>query len=70
MVWSRELPEAVQNTAEWFVLELLKVHPARTWDPDEAELFYIPILPVISYWARDCDGTNHAQRLVSGEWFD
>ncbi|MEW5316478.1 MAG: hypothetical protein WDW38_007850 [Sanguina aurantia] len=62
-VWSRELPEAVQNTAEWFVLELLKLHPARTWDPAEAELFYIPILPVTSFWAQDCDGTNHTQRL-------
>lgn len=65
-IWLQESPETAQNTAEWFVLELLKLHPARTMDPAEAELFYVPILPVTSFWAGTCEGSNHTQRMVGG----
>lgn len=65
-IWYQEVPETAQNTAEWFIMELLRVHPARTMNPDEAELFYLPILPVTSFWAKECSGTSHVQRMVGG----
>ncbi|MEW5305053.1 MAG: hypothetical protein WDW36_007618 [Sanguina aurantia] len=34
-------------------------------NPDEAELFYLPILPVTSYWAKECRGTSHVQRMAA-----
>ncbi|MEW5305052.1 MAG: hypothetical protein WDW36_007617 [Sanguina aurantia] len=62
-VWYQEVPETAQNSVEWFIMELLRAHPARTLHAHEAELFYLPILPVTSYWAQNCSGTSHVQRM-------
>jgi hypothetical protein len=48
------------------MLALLRRHPARVHDPDEATLFVVPMMPYVSMAAGDCLGESHAQRMSRG----
>lgn len=67
--WKHETSEKAQYTAEIFILEQLRIHPKRTPDPEQATLFYIPVLSVLSFWAKNCETlsnrtTTHEIRMV------
>lgn len=70
--WKHEISDKAQYTAEIFILEQLRIHPKRTMDPEQATLFYIPVLSVLSFWAKECETfanrtTTHENRMV-GPW--
>jgi len=46
------------------MLQLLRRHPARVTDPDQASLFVLPLMPYISSGAGECMGETHEQRMV------
>lgn len=46
------------------MIQLLQGHPARVLEPEPASLFVLPVLPYISFLARDCLGTSHEQRMA------
>jgi len=62
-VWEHEKRDLVQDLAELWLLRSLVNHPSRTYDPEEADLFYIPMLPVLSFRVGNCSGMNHAGRM-------
>lgn len=54
--WQDEHEERAQNTAEIWLHRALLVHPWRVLDPEEADLFYVPVYPMVSQvhdWGRD-----------------
>jgi hypothetical protein len=52
-----------QHAAEVWMYRQMLQHPLRTLDPSRARLFYVPVFLHLSYFARRCKGSSHAQRL-------
>lgn len=67
--WRDEEGEHSQNMAEVWVHQTLKKHPHRTWNPLEADMFYIPLYIAVSSDVEPmagslmCDGLTHMQRM-------
>lgn len=60
--WQDEHEERAQNTAEVWLHRALLVHPWRVLDPEQADIFYIPIYPMVSQvqdWGRDFQDYRH-----------
>lgn len=44
--------------------QVLSVHPSRVYDPERADLFYVPVLPHLDSDAGRCNGTGHKARMA------
>lgn len=62
-IWSHEKKDVAQDMAELWMLNSLSQHPNRTLDPEEASLFYVPVLPVTSYMVGKCRNRTHKERM-------
>lgn len=62
-IWSHEKKDLAQDMAELWLLSSLSRHPNRTLDPEEASLFYVPVLPVTSFRAGRCRNKSHEERM-------
>ena len=51
------------QAAEVSMLMLLIDHPRRVYNPENASLFVVPVLPYTSYLAGDCMGDSHEGRM-------
>ena len=45
------------------MINLLSRHRARTFDPEEATLFIVPVFPRVSHDVHQCQGTDHPTRM-------
>lgn len=76
--WQHEREESAQNTGEIWLHQALLRHPWRVLDPDEADVFYVPLYAVTSQildWGdqngppvgtrikRRCEGYTHSERM-------
>lgn len=43
----------------------LSNHPMRVYDPSQASLFYVPMLPHLDQDAGHCNGTSHLGRMAA-----
>lgn len=67
-VWSHEVEGAAQNTGEVWFYSSIKDHFRRTWNPEEADVFYVPIFPLTSFRIRNCrlsQNFTHDERMLS-----
>lgn len=62
-VWEHEKADNVQDLAEIWLYRSLMDHPNRTYDPAEADLFFIPMFPVMSFRVGKCMGMTHTSRM-------
>lgn len=63
-IWTHEIRNTAQNTGELWMYTKLADHPNRTKDPEEADLFYVPLFSFTSFRTGDCQGTNHSERML------
>lgn len=70
--WQDERTETAQNVGEVWMHQALLRHPWRVLDPEDADLFYVPLYPVVSFLLhqnaqtnaeRKCRGRGHHQRM-------
>ena len=67
--WRDEEGEHAQNMAEVWVHQTLLKHQHRTWDPIEADMFYIPLYISVSSDVEPmagslmCEGLTHMERM-------
>ena len=67
--WRDEEGEHAQNMAEIWVHQTLLKHPYRTFDPMEADMFYIPLYISVSSDVEPmagslmCEGLTHMERM-------
>jgi hypothetical protein len=68
--WQKEKEDA-QDSADIWLHYAFKSHPLRTYDPEEADIFFVPFLLRISHAVgdkRECAGTkSHAERVSQFE---
>mmetsp|Transcript_22924 Transcript_22924/g.58297 ORF Transcript_22924/g.58297 Transcript_22924/m.58297 type:complete len:479 (+) Transcript_22924:35-1471(+) len=57
----------MQNTAEVGAAKVLRRHPMRVQDPNDALLFFVPVLTYVSKWiSAPCGNTSsHRQRMAA-----
>lgn len=55
--WQDERGDMAQNMAEVWMHQALLEHPWRVFDPSEADLFFVPMYPVLRYVI--ISGTHH-----------
>lgn len=67
--WQDERFDMAQNMAEIWMHKALLVHPWRVLDPDDADLFYVPVYPVLSYANKNCGGMTHLERMTKAVSF-
>ncbi len=53
--WQHEQEETAQNMAEIWIHRALLAHPWRVLDAEKADVFYVPVYPVLSK-LHDCSG--------------
>lgn len=66
--WQDERFDMAQNMAEVWIHQGMLAHPWRVTDPAEADLFYVPIYPVLSYQLlhednEKCHERTHEERM-------
>ena len=66
--WQDERADMAQDMGEVWLHQSFLTHPWRVLDPESADLFFIPLLPVLGFKLlgdqRTCDGLTHQQRLT------
>ncbi|CAN0517705.1 unnamed protein product, partial [Laminaria digitata] len=66
--WQDEREGRAQDASEIWLHQSLLEHPWRVLDPEEAEVFFIPIYPVLNAKTqkhlKECDGLNKHQRAT------
>ncbi|CAM9446786.1 unnamed protein product, partial [Ascophyllum nodosum] len=67
--WQDERADMAQDMGEIWLHRAMLDHPWRVLEPDKADVFYVPMYPVLSYKlmlgpdARKCRGLTHIQRI-------
>lgn len=68
--WQDEHHDMAQDMGEVWLHRTLLEHPWRVLDPEDADLFYIPLYPVLSFkllaaeeHTSKCAGRNHWERI-------
>ncbi|CAN0493526.1 unnamed protein product, partial [Laminaria digitata] len=66
--WQDERADMAQDMGEIWLHRSLLSHPWRVLDPEDADVFYIPLYPVLGFKLlgdeRACDGLTHRQRMT------
>lgn len=63
-IWDNERKDTVQDTGEIWLYRSLLQHPNRTFDPEEADLFYVPAFMATSYRMKN-QGFRHYKRILN-----
>ncbi|CAN0189359.1 unnamed protein product [Ascophyllum nodosum] len=67
--WQDERADTAQDMGEIWLHRAMLDHPWRVLEPDKADVFYVPMYPVLSYKlmlgpdAKKCRGLTHNQRI-------
>ena len=66
--WQDERVDMAQDMGEIWLHRAMLDHPWRVLEPDKANVFYVPIYPVLSYkllgpGVKKCSGLTHNQRI-------
>ncbi|CAM9956233.1 unnamed protein product, partial [Laminaria digitata] len=66
--WQDERMDMAQDMGEIWLHQSLLSHPWRVMDPEDADVFFIPLYPVLSFKLlrknKSCQGLNHEQRVT------
>lgn len=67
--WQDERADMAQDMGEIWLHQALLVHEWRVIDPEDADVFYIPLYPVLSYKLlgrkTTCGGITHDERILA-----
>ena len=67
--WQDERADMAQDMGEIWLHRAMLDHPWRVLEPDQADVFYVPMYPVLSYKlmlgsdAKTCRGLTHNERI-------
>ena len=66
--WQDERADMAQDMGEIWIHQSLLAHPSRVLDPENADVFFIPLYPVLGIKLLGdqgtCDGLTHQQRVT------
>lgn len=66
--WQDERADMAQDMGEIWLHQALLSHPWRVFDPEDADVFYIPLYPVLGFKLLSddgtCDGLTHRQMMT------
>ena len=69
--WQDERADMAQDMGEIWLHRAMLDHPWRVLEPDQADVFYVPMYPVLSYklmrgpGAKKCRGLTHNERITN-----
>lgn len=64
-IWENEIRDTVQDTGEIWLYRSLLEHPNRTFDPEEADLFYVPTYIATSFRMKTACKSTHFERMMN-----
>lgn len=64
-IWENEIRDTVQDTGELWLHRSLVEHPNRTFDPEEADLFFVPTYIATSFRMNTQCGSTHYKRMMN-----
>lgn len=73
--WQDEREELAQNMGEIWLHRALLIHPWRVIDPEKADVFFVPMYPILSFHLRGstgmntCSGSTHEDRMTDAVEF-
>ena len=66
--WQDERGDMARDMGEIWLHQSLLSHPWRVLDPEDADVFYVPLYPVLGFkllgYEATCAGLNHKQRIT------
>lgn len=66
--WQDERTDMAQDMGEIWLHQSLLSHPWRVLDPEKADVFFVPLYPVLGFKllnkSKYCGGVNHPQRVT------
>lgn len=68
--WQDERTDMAQDMGEIWLHRAMLDHPWRVLDPEDADLFFVPLYPVLSFKLigeedKGCKGLSHGQRMIA-----